>query len=85
MLDLFEERIVGRLQRHLEDFALDVVKPAVIAAAEPAFLNSTVFQRRAAMAAAKKKQPRSALSVTEGNQIFTENSYPLGYILQISR
>src|SRR5262245_32613462 len=85
MLDLFEERIVCRLQWHFEDVTLHIVEPTVIAASESPFFDPAVFQRCAAMAAAKKQHTRPALSVTETNQIFAENSHALGHILEIRR
>src|SRR5262245_5003675 len=78
MLDLFEERIVCRLQWHFEDVTFHIVEPAVIAASESAFFDPAVFQRRAAMAAAKKQHTRPVLSVAEANQILAENSHALG-------
>src|SRR5262245_17513542 len=85
MLDLFEERIVCRFQRHFENITFHVVEPTVIATSESLFFNPAVFQRRATMAAAKKHHTRPTLSVAESNQIFAENSHPLGHILEISR
>jgi hypothetical protein len=83
-MNLFKEWIIRRLQRHFEDVPFNVVEPTVIAASEPPLLESAIFQGGTAMAATKKQHTRPTLSIAEGNQIFTKNSHPLGYICEIS-
>src|SRR5262245_35850469 len=50
------EGTVGRLPRHFQDSPFDVVKPAMVAAAQPSILEMTEFQRSAAMRTAKRQQ-----------------------------
>src|SRR4030095_11449514 len=50
------ESAVGRLTGHFQNPSFDVVKPAMIAAAQPPILQMTEFQRSTAMRTAKRQQ-----------------------------
>ena len=65
----FERRTIG-LRGHLEDVALDVEFPAVIQAAQAAFLIAAEGERRAAMRAVLVEHAELAVAVAEDDQVF---------------
>src|SRR5581483_3912736 len=76
---------VGRLPRLFEDFAFDVVKPAVIAAAEPAVLDVAERERGAAMRAAERQETRAAAIVAEQHEVFAQQPPLERPVLQFAR
>ena len=66
--DLVHEAAAGRLARHVDALALDVEFPAVIDAAQPAFLVAAEEQGRRAMGTALVQQPDAAGGVAERDQ-----------------
>src|SRR4029450_10150483 len=76
------ESAVGRLTGHFQDSPFDVVKPAMIAAAEPPTLQMTEFQRSTAMRTAKRQQSQPVLLVTKKHEIFAQDSSAQGLSLQ---
>ena len=57
----FFKRAVGRLAGHFQKPAVDIIKPAVIAAAQSAVLDMAKLERRSAMRTAESKQPNPPL------------------------
>ena len=76
--DLAVIRRAGRHVRHLDATALHVVLPAVIDAAQPAFLIAAEEKIRATMRARRLDQPDAASRITEGEEIFAEHAHPQG-------
>ncbi len=70
--DLRPHRAVFGLRRQVDAVAVDVERPAVIDAADAAFLNAAVKQRRAPMRAIGIDQPDPAVTVAERDQILGE-------------
>src|SRR5215813_3442606 len=68
------EGTVGRLTRRFQNSPIDVVKPAMVAAAQPAILEMTEFQRSAAMRAAKRQQSQPVLLIAKKHEILAQNS-----------
>src|SRR5262245_35105243 len=68
------EGTVGGLTRRFQNSPIDVVKPAMVAAAQPAILEMTEFQRSAAMRAAKRQQSQPVLVVTKKHEILDPDS-----------
>jgi hypothetical protein len=67
---------LGRLRRHLEHRAVGIHLPAVIEAAQPAFLVPTVDQARLSVRAELADQADAALGVAVGDQLLAENAHP---------
>src|SRR5262249_60889600 len=65
---------VRRLTRHFQDSPVDVVKPAMVATAQPPILGMAEFQRSAAMRTAKRQQSQPVLLVAKKHEIFAQNS-----------
>src|SRR5262249_43244178 len=74
VMNTLSEGTVSGFTGHFQDSPVDVVKPAMIAAAHPAILEMTKFQRSAAMRAAKRQQSQTVLLVAKEHEIFTQNS-----------
>src|SRR5215510_7304173 len=68
------EGTVSGLTGHFQDSSSDVVKPAMIAAAQSSILEMTKFQRSAAMRTAKRQQSQPVLLVAKQHEIFAQNS-----------
>ena len=74
----FSKITVARLRRGIEHITLDVVLPAVIDAAQPAFFIAPVKKRRATVRAVLADQADPSLSVAKGDQLFTQQAHPRG-------
>ena len=74
--DLFLELAVLRLRRDIDAFALDVELPAVIGAAQAAFLVAAEPQRHPAVGAEFLQQAVAAVAVAEGDHLFAEQLDP---------
>ncbi len=72
--ELMLERALRRLRRRLEDGAVDVIEPAVIATADAAGADDAVFERHTAMAAKFIEQPDPAAAVAEDDEILAEDA-----------
>src|SRR5262249_47662222 len=79
---LFKGTVSG-LTGHFQDSSFDVVKPAMIAAAQPTILEMTEFQRSAAMRTAKRQQSQPVLLVAKEHEIFTQDSSAQRLSLQL--
>ena len=75
-LDLLGVAALHRLRRHHEALAVHVEFPAVIGAAQPAFLVAPEPQRGAAMGAEFVDEPELAVAVAEGDQPLGEDLHP---------
>ena len=75
-LDLLAEAAFDRLRRHLDALAGVVVFPAVIGAAQAAFLVAAEPQRDAAMGAEFVDQAEPALAVAKGQQPLRQQLHP---------
>src|SRR5262245_28757294 len=64
----------GRLSRHLQNFSVHVVEPAVITAAQAAVFDVTEFERGAAMGTAQREQTQLPLVVAKDHQVFAEEA-----------
>ena len=67
--------LVGRLARQVDAVAVGVEFPAVIDAAQAAFLVAAEEQRRAAMRAIRVDQADTPLRVAEGDQVLAEQAH----------
>ena len=70
------QRAVGRLAGGLDDRAVDVEQPAVIAAADALVADQAKFERGAAVRAMQFKEADGAALVAKRNQVFAENPQP---------
>jgi hypothetical protein len=75
VLEALEQRAVGRLRRHLDDVAFDVEFPAVIEAAQAAFLVAREHQRGAAVRAEFVEHADAAFGVTEDDEAFAKQAH----------
>ena len=71
---------VRRLARRLEDAAVHVEQPAVVAAADAALLADAVFERGLAVAAIEVKEPVAPGLVAEEDEILAHHPDPLRQI-----
>jgi len=71
-LHLFGKAALRRLRRHLDDVAIHIHLPAVIEAAQAAFLVARVSERDAAMRAIFVEHAELAFAVTEDDQVFAQ-------------
>ena len=67
------QRAVGRLSRGLQNFAVHIVQPAVVAASYPLLANLAELQRGASVATVKLQQAHIAAMVAEQDQVLSEN------------
>src|SRR5439155_9971414 len=67
---------VGRFARSLEDRAVDIEEPAVIAAADALVAYQAELERGAAMRAMQFEETDGAGSVAERDEVLTENAQP---------
>jgi hypothetical protein len=65
---------VRRLARRLEDRAVDVEEPAVIAAADPLIADQTKFERGPAMRAVQFEEAHGTAPVAERDEILAQNT-----------
>src|ERR1041384_7950150 len=79
------QRAGRRFARYLEDGPVHVEQPPVIAAADAVLRHEPEFERGAAMAATPVEQPDVAAAVAEKDQLFVQNFYPLGKIIDLGR
>src|SRR4029077_1781698 len=70
-----------RLAGSFQNLAFDVVKPAVITAAQSAVFDMAELQGRTAMHAAQSQHSNPALIVAEHDHVFAEDSSPLRFVL----
>ena len=75
-MDLFLEVLVHRHVGHFHAVATHVELPAVVHAADAAFLVAPKEQRSTAVRAAVIEDAYAALAVTEGEQLLTEQHQP---------
>src|SRR5262249_39106972 len=71
MLNTLFERAIGGLRRLLQTVAPNVVKPAVITAAQAVFLDPAIFERRAAMGTMKRHESKPFPAVAKQHELFT--------------
>ena len=74
LADLVTDRAVGRLAGCLQDGAVHIVMPAVIAAAQPPLLDLAELERRPAVRAVAVQEPDPAAPVPEYHQVLAQ--YP---------
>ena len=72
VLDLVGDAGCRRLRRHLQDVAVDVDLPAVIEAAQPAFLVAAEHKRGAAVRAVLVEHAEPAVAVAKRHQVLAE-------------
>src|SRR6202023_2460423 len=75
-LDLLGEAALLGLGRNFDALPGDVVFPAVVGAAQPAFLVAAEPQRDAAMRAELIDQAEAAVRIAESEQTFRQELYP---------
>ena len=68
------ERIVIAVGRRLEDGAVDIEVPAVVAAANTGLVELAVFERGAAVRVMQLQEPEPAAEVAKQNQIFAQDT-----------
>ena len=85
LLDALLLRAVGRLERHLEAVAFDVVEPSVVAAADALGLDTAVFEGYAPMAATEEQQTWAPVSIPECHQVLAQDTHPLRHVSQVLR
>ena len=73
---------VARLAGRLNDAAVDVVLPAVIATADALVLDDAVFERGTTMRAMSFKQANPATAITEGDQLLAHDLHRFRYFGQ---
>ena len=83
MLHLGAEGGLRRLGRLLQAVARDVVEPAVVRAADAAFLDVAVFERRPAVRAALADEAQPALTVTEEHQVLAQDAHRVRDVVQL--
>ena len=83
LADLGADRTRFGFARRLEDRAVDIKMPAVIAAANAALLDAAVLERRAAMCAVPTEQADLAALVAEDHQVFAEDADGNGEVLEL--
>ena len=74
LTDLGEERTAGGFGRSLEERAVDVPEPAVVAAADALVFDASVLERRAPVRAMAVQQADPSRSVAEEHQVLAEES-----------
>ena len=72
-----------RLARRLQDRPVHIVMPAVIAAADAALLDETVFERRVAVAAAEMQEPHPTAEVAEQHQVLVHDADRQGQLAEL--
>src|SRR5258707_824969 len=83
MLEAVLEGALRGLEGRLQDAALDVVQPPVVAATEPALLDAAVLQRGAAVTTAEEHQPWASLAIAESDEVLAQEADPFRKILQV--
>ena len=74
-LDLLAQRRVGRLGRHVHDVAVDVELPAMVDAAQTAFLVAPEPEIDATVRAVAVEQAEAAVGVLEGDQVLAQHPH----------
>ena len=69
------------LARRLQDRAVDVVEPAMIAAADAGLADDAELERGAAVAAMRVQEPEAAAAVAKQHQILAENAHAQRQVL----
>src|ERR1051325_4667207 len=75
MPDAVLERTVFRLGRLIQTLPRTIVKPAMIAAPNPAIFDSAEFQRGPAVRTMKLQQSKTTAAVAKQNKIFAQQSH----------
>src|SRR4029077_5925559 len=75
-VDFVEKLVLGRLVHLVDAAAGDVELPAVIDAAQPAFLVAAEEQRGAAVRAIFVQEPDPPLTVAKGDEVFAQEPHP---------
>jgi hypothetical protein len=75
-VDFVEEMVLGRLVHLVDAGAGDVKLPAVIDAAQPAFLVAAEKERGAAMRAIFVEEPDPPLAVAKGDEVLAQEPHP---------
>ena len=73
--DLAPDGASGRLARRLQDGAVDVEVPAVVAAPDAALLDAPVLQRRPPVGAVAVQQSDAATAVPEHHEVLAEDAH----------
>ena len=73
--DLAPDGASGRLARRLQDGAVDVEVPAVVAAPDAPLLDAPVLQRRPPVGAVAMQQPDAATAVAEHDEVLAEDAH----------
>src|SRR5690242_18800378 len=76
---------VGRLAGCLEDRAVGVEQPAVVAAANPLLRDQPELERSAAVGAMKLQQSDRPAAVAEGDEILPQDAQPTRQVAQLLR
>ena len=84
MIEAVLELRVGRLARGLEDPAVDVEQPAVIAAANAALADDPVFERSPAMAAMPVQHADASRPVAEHDEVFAHDPRRAGQVREVA-
>jgi hypothetical protein len=74
MFDAVFEGAVGRLSRLFQTIAVNIVKPAVVSAANALRFHPAEFQRGAAMGAVQIDHAKPSVAVAKENKIFAEQA-----------
>ena len=72
-----------RLAGGLQDRAVDVVEPAVVAAADPGLADDAELERGAAMAAMRVQQPEASAAIAEQHQLLAEDAQRQRQVLDL--
>ena len=83
--DLLLEGTLGRLVRHVDAAARDVVLPAVVDAAQAALLVPPEVERRAAVPAALRQQAHPSERVAEDDQVLAEEADAHGVAVRLGQ
>src|SRR5712692_1980506 len=82
MTNSLSEGAVSRLARLFQHAPLDVVKPAVIAAAQAAIFEVTKLERCSTMRAAQREKTHPAAIVAKEHEVFAQDSSSQRFFLQ---
>ena len=74
MIEAFLERAVGGLAGHVQDLAVHVVVPGVVAAAYAPLLDLPELQRRAPVRAVELQEPYLSRAVLEDHQVLAQDT-----------
>jgi hypothetical protein len=85
MIEAILQRAVRRFSRRVEDLAVDVEEPAVIATPQPLVTDQAKLQGRAAMGTVELKKAYCAAPVAKGHQVLTEDAQTPRQVLHFLR